>query len=206
MMSQRKIFGLSACLAGAMMLFAASSAQALMVVDPDTGGSGITWWFDGAGSSHTFTDFTVGNSVDAADVGADALEITVAHDSLIDFSVLDCCDVGDEFALVLDGSTVAWTTQGFTGVDFGGRTNMFEATVLGLFLSAGSHTLDLLTTAQAPTPGSASGQDNTDIGSGDWSVSAATVVPLPAGLVLLLSALGGLGFVARRRRADAVPA
>lgn len=36
-------------------------------------------------------------------------------------------------------------------------------------------------------------------GTGQISFSSTTVIPLPAGIVFLLTALGGLGFVARRR-------
>ena len=155
----------------AILAMAFASTAFAVTIDPDTGGSGDFTWDDGLGDTADFPAF-----------GTDpVLDITVSRDSFIDFSVLDCCITGDAFALVLDGSVVAWDTEGTTGP--GG---LFEGAAT-IFLSAGAHTIDLLITA-----------DCCGAGFGTWEASAARV-PVPASLPLLLIALGSVAYIRRKQ-------
>ena len=155
----------------AVLAMAFASTAYAVTIDPDTGGSGTFRWDGGLGDSVEFPTF-------GAD---DTLDITVSQDSFIDFSVLDCCVVGDAFALVVDGSVVAWDSDGFTGP--GG---LYEGAAT-IFLSAGAHTIDLLITA-----------DCCGAGFGTWEASAARV-PVPASLPLLLIALGSVAYIRRKQ-------
>ncbi len=160
------------------------SAQAL-TIDPALGDSGWFTWDDGLGSTGDHLLFHSGDYAGFM-VGDPYLEITVSTDSYIDeITVKDCCLVGDAFDLLVDGTVVPWTTSGFTGP--GG---LFEASALDVFLSAGTHTIDLIVTA-----------DCCGTGAAEWSVSGVTeteTVPEPGTLLLLGAGFTGLAFVRRR--------
>jgi hypothetical protein len=156
-------------------LLAAGPAQAL-VIDPTTGGSGSFFWTDGVGDSVSFGIIPTGN---------DTLEITLAQDSTFSlFAVTDCCIVGDSFSLVVDGVQTNWSSFGPDG-DGG----LFEARRSDLFLSAGTHTIDLTVATAAP---------GFNTGSGFWSMSAAIPEPSSA-LLACAGALALRGFFRRRR-------
>lgn len=155
------------------------SASAALPVDPDTGGSGDFNWTDGIGSSVFWEEVFSGLGN-----GEDKLSITVAKDSKAKLSVLDCCFVGDAFALIFDDVLVPWDNEGFTGPD-----GLFEADKV-LELSAGMHTIDLTVTEKTP---------DFDTGAGSWELSAARAVPLPGALGLVgLGLIGCAGSIRRR--------
>lgn len=161
----------------ALALFLGGPAQAL-VVDPVTGGSGLFYWDEGVGDSVDFG---------APPTGDDTLEITLTEDSTIGiFAVTDAPVAGDAFALVVDGFDEAWTSV--VPAD-PGTGQLFEGRRLDLFLTAGTHTIDLTVTATAT--GFVSG-------AGYWEMSAAVPEPSSA----LLAGVGALvlGTSLRRRK------
>jgi len=115
----------------------------------------------------------------------DGWMITVVSDSLIDVSVFDCCVIGDEFALLLDGVEVPWTDSN------PGDSSLFFGEATDLFLSAGTHTFDFLLTEACCSSGG-----------GSYSFSAVSDAPAsvtePAILSLFSLGLAGLGFARRR--------
>lgn len=114
--------------------------------------------------------------------------MTVATDSVLSMvSATDDFMIGDEFALIFDGSVIAWDAITSPG-------GFFSGAMTDLFLSAGLHTFSLSLTALAP--GFTSGGASMTFG----TASASAVVPLPAALPLGLAGLGMLGFVGWRRR------
>lgn len=120
--------------------------------------------------------------------------MTVATDSVLSMvSATDDFMIGDEFALIFDGSVIAWDAITSPG-------GFFSDAMTDLFLSAGLHTFSLSLTALAPGdplggPFMSGGASMTF-----GTASASAVVPLPAALPLGLAGLGMLGFVGWRRR------
>ncbi len=152
----------------AVFMAAFTTTASATVVNPagDTGGFS---WSGGLGASTTFD-------------GHDTLSLTVAKASTVTFSVVDCCLIGDAFALLVDGASVAWDSI----TNPGGVGGNFAASV-DLLLAAGAHTFDLTVTA-----------DCCGGGGGTWATTPVSAVPVPAAGLLLLGSLGGL--VAMRRR------
>ena len=156
----------------------ASPAHALLI-DPSLGLTDFVFDFGGVGSSATFS-------------GDDTLEITLAGPVEFDVHVEDCCVVGDEWDLIVNGTGAAWdiitsgdgSENGMAAI--GAAGTYFEA-LATVTLGAGSHTLDLLQTA--------------GISGGAWiNVSAVRDVPEP--LTTALVGLGLIGLGGMRRRAS----
>ncbi|WP_300029714.1 VPLPA-CTERM sorting domain-containing protein [uncultured Roseobacter sp.] len=131
--------------------------------------------------------FSWGGSTEVFFNGDATLDVTVAENSFITFTATDGFIVGDEFSLVVDGEDVAWDTTGLSGDHFTGSAVI--ALMAGVTTS-----IDLKVSAFAPGFTS---------GGAFWSTSAATpaatVVPLPAGMPLLIAGLGALGVMGRRK-------
>lgn len=151
-------------------------AQATVLVDPTTGGAYVFGW-DDLGP----IDRIDGNPLDTN------WSVTSLVDAVINFSVLDCCIVGDHFALVLDGITTAWDVEGVDG--FGNFTAFID-----VFLTAGSTYVFALDTdlGGGGFPGG---------GSATFGRAVPSAVPLPAAAPLLLIGLGALVGLRRRRKA-----
>ncbi len=166
----KKILTLTACLFACV-----SSANASVIINPNTGWNGYFAWNSVPGQidniSTTEYPSSTGPNVD--------WKINVATDSVMSFaSAWDDYIPGDVFSLHMDGSQYAWTTS------YIDSHNYFHGEYLDLFLSAGTHLITFFV-----EPGSLS------IGAGHVSfssVSAAPVnVPEPS-----LSMLLGLGLIA----------
>ena len=150
-----------------------STAQAAVAIDPTTGLSSYFTWSGGLGSIDTI-DGTA-TSEWSIDVASDSImTMATAYDGFV---------VGDEFALVVDGSVVAWTST------FADASGYFHGVYDDLFLSAGSHTISLTLTALAP--GFTSG--------GAYADFSAVTVPEASSLALLFLGLAGLGFTRKKK-------
>ncbi len=160
-------------LIGFVMLMAATASQAASI---SLGNSGTGNWSGPLGS---FIDFGGGDYT---------LSLTLASATGVSIFSEDCCVNGDEFGLKLDGNVTAWTSTDFLG-SFSG-SGLFRSTYISL-LSAGTHTIELFTTA-----------DCCGVGEMAWSVSAAQVAPVPEPEIYAMMGLGlGLmGWVGRRRK------
>ncbi|MBI2381583.1 MAG: hypothetical protein HYV16_12610 [Gammaproteobacteria bacterium] len=163
---------LSSLLKFVFMASLAGSAQAL-VIDPSTGAAGSGFWDEGPGDYIAY-DFFGGPDT--------TLFITLSGASTLDIIVDDCCIAGDMFGVEIDGVLFSWTSEGFIA-------GLYHAVLDDLMLSAGSHTIRLLVTADCCGSGGMS-----------WFVSEATAVPAPAGLAILSAGLFGLGGLRRRLR------
>ena len=157
----------------------ATPAKAL-VINPAIGLVDFVFFFSGPGGDVTFG----GDSV---------LDISFLTASAFDIHVEDCCVVGDEFALVINGSPAGWDILEIAGGDglangvaaMGPGSTYFEA-IATVLLPAGAHTIDLEQTAGIP--------------GGTWlNVSPARAVPEPLSLSLLGLGLAGLAWKRRSR-------
>lgn len=169
-------------------LIALTPANAVSVIDPNTGLSG----------SVTVNPSMIGPAFfDPVDfINADAgntATINVAVDSVIDFRIQDLGQFGDAFALQLDGFTLA-PTSGNLGPDTRGpgATSYFDGMWSNIFLSAGLHTFGIFHTAGCCNVAT--------LNSFEFSAARATAVPLPAALPLMAGGLGLLGFMGWRRK------
>lgn len=116
---------------------------------------------------------------------SDSWEINLLDASFIDISVRDDFIVGDEFELVVNGATTAWTS---ISTDTSGY---FQGLYDDLLLNAGLNTITLNVVEIAPSY---------DSGSAFASFSPVSAVPEPSTYALMLGGIGFIGFMAARRR------
>lgn len=140
----------------------------------------------GSGSSNYFFQWIDPGQIDRID-GQPGTEwsLTLSQPSTVTFTATDGFIVGDAFELIFGGASTPWTTVGTSGGFFQG---IFTAP-----LSAGSYLFSLNVTTLA-------NGFNTGGGYASFAVTP-SVVPLPAGGLLLISALGLLAAARRRMRA-----
>lgn len=145
-----------------------SANAAVTPIDPSTG---LT------------TTFNWSNGIAAAD---DTFTISLDAPASFGVTVSDAFVAGDEFALQLDGESIAWSSVATVGGYFTGYAN-------NLLLGAGSHVFSLLVTVGAP--------GFTD-GTGNISFTPlASAVPEPETAAMLLAGLGLIGVMSRRKAA-----
>ncbi|MBG6177169.1 hypothetical protein IWQ55_004779 [Labrenzia sp. EL_208] len=170
-------------------LFAITPAKAVSVIDPNSGLSGSVTIDPSMIGAAFFdpVDFINGDAGHTA-------TINVATASLIDFQIQDMGQLGDAFALQLDGFTLA-PTSGNTGANTRGpgATSHFNGIWNNIFLSAGSHTFGIFHTAGCCNVATLN----------SFEFSAARVVPLPAALPFLAGGIGFLGLMGWRRKRTA---
>lgn len=159
----------------ALALVLATPAAAAVVV-PDSGTTNYSFrWDDGLGQ------------IDFIDDGFENEWIlTLTRDSTVTFTATDGFIPGDVFGLILGGSTPSpWTSTGTSGGYFQGTYSAF--------LTPGTFAFSLEVTELAPgfTTGRAFAS---------FTVRP-SAVPLPAGGLLLIGALGGLALLRRRQTA-----
>lgn len=158
----------------ALIAAALGTPAAAAVVVPDSGTSEYIFsWIDGLGPIDE-----IGGTSETE------WSLTLTTASTVTFTATDAFVVGDYFGLLLGGLSTPWTTVGSSGPYFQG---IFSAP-----LAAGSYLFSLEVTDLAP--------DFTD---GDAFASFAvtpSVVPLPAGGMLLVAAMGMLAALRRRVR------
>ena len=158
-----------------------STAQATVAIDPTTGGAYGVTWFDGLGQI---------DSIDGS--ASDDWSIFAATDSVMSMaSVVDCCVVGDAFALLVDGVTTAWTSSYYDAAGY------FHGESVDLFFSAGAHTISLALTDLALKSDGSVWLD----GYADATFSGLTSVPEASSLGLLFLGLAGIGFTRKKKSA-----
>lgn len=142
-----------------------------------------------AGASGNFSFDLGSTTVDFPAFGTDDnLDFVLASPSSLSISVFDCCVSGDIFDLLIDDVLVAWDVEGFVG-------GLFQATISGLLLGAGAHTIDFGIEAYCCT--FANG------GFGEYTIRGTpSAVPLPGAVILLLTGIGALGGLKLRRRSS----
>lgn len=125
------------------------------------------------------------------DTNENSWSLTLATPSTVSFTATDGFVIGDAFRLLLDGALTRWTTTGTSG-------GYFQGTFLAP-LTAGTYLFSLRVSQRAIDP--RTGRPfMTGGGFASFSVTPA-VVPLPAGGVLLIGALGMLAALRRHKRA-----
>jgi hypothetical protein len=157
-----------------------ATPAAAAVVVPGSGTTNYEFdWFGGLGQ------------IDGIDLTfEDTWSLTLATASTVSFTATDDFVVGDAFELLLDGLITPWTTTGITSGGF------FQGTFLAP-LTAGSYLFSLQVSQLAiDTANGAPFRTGGALAS--FSVTP-TVVPLPAGGILLIGALGMLAALRRRK-------
>ena len=162
-----------------LVLLTCGTAGATAILDPLTGGNYAFTW-DGLDQIDKIYLESGGNPT-GPDLGND-WSITLTQVSTLDFiTAWDYFAPGDEFALVVDGVTVAWTDSYYSG-------NYFHGVYDDLLLTAGVHNITLVVT---------SGQSN---GGAYASFGAVTSSPVPEPATLLLIGTGLSGLLAYRKK------
>lgn len=155
-----------------------NAAEAAIIIDPLAGLTSNFSWDDGLGQ------------IDGINGTAEIeWSITAATDSTLTTTAFDAFVVGDEFGLIFDGASIAWTSTFIDGSGY------FHGIFDNLFLSAGVHTLSLEVTALAPgfTSGGAVAE-----------FSPLTNVTVPAPTTFWLLIVGLIGFTTMRKKASNV--
>lgn len=168
----------AALIAAAVAFAAAAPAYSqTVVIDPTAGGSGSFQWNNGLGSIDQIDGI---NAQDSATFG-----LTAASGGTVDAWLNDCCVAGDQFALVLNGTTLAATTTTVSG-------GVFSYFFDDIVLAVGANTFGVTVTGLAPGHLS---------GGASYSFSAVTsAVPEPGTWAMLLLGFGAIGHAMRRNR------
>lgn len=170
---------------GLVLLIAAGTASAAAIVNPLTGQNGRFSWTGGSpGTGLMHPIYSIDH-----DSSNTFWEVTVGSDSTIDVTLNDGYIPGDAFALYLNSTLVAPTTQSGGG---GVGGTIFTAFFDDIFLSAGTHRFDVFITESCC---------NNGVAFYDFSAVSAAVsdVPSPAPMGILALGLIGVGFAMRRR-------
>ena len=164
-----------AALAAVSVIAVAAPASAAVVINPATGASGSFSWDGGLGS------------IDEIDGAAEStFSVLAGAGDKISVTLNDCCVVGDEFELILNGFAVTPTSVTTPG-------GLFSYTFTDVALAGGVNIFGINLTALAPgfTSGGAS-----------YSFSALTAggIPEPTTWAMMILGLGGVGASMRRRK------
>jgi hypothetical protein len=152
-----------------------------VVINPMTGWTGYFAW-QGLGPMDDIS--TVEFSYDWVET---EWSITMPSDGSISFvTAYDGYVPGDEFALNVDGATVAWSN---VYNDLGGY---YHGEKTDLFLSAGTHSIYMNVTALAPNEPSGAAH-------AIFSEANFSVVPAPGAMLLGSIGIGLVGWMRRRR-------
>lgn len=110
-------------------------------------------------------------------------DFQVAGTGQLTFSVLDCCVAGDSFAYWLDGVKQTWQTEGMNGD--------YYTAVGSVFLTAGTHLLQLELTGLAP---------GFTTGGAYINFRPISPVPEPETYAMMIAGLGMVAAAMARRR------
>lgn len=158
---------------------------------PESGS--LTLDLPGAVSNPFAVSFTQGSTAAAPDLTA--LNYTFSNGTSIDLADLTSFEFTNSSGTAISSASWATTTSGHGGYG-AGTTDLITGFV---FTDASGQKISE-SLSSTSNLGLASNQENGVNDSGYWELTSLTPVPLPAGLPLLLSGLGAL-FVVRRRRA-----
>ena len=150
-----------------------ATPAAAAVVVPDSGPSQYFFeWTDGLGP------------IDGIESGTETQwSLMLTTESTVTFTATDDLEPGDAFGLLLGGLSTPWMSEGVSG-------DYFQGTYSAV-LNAGSYLFSLEVTHGAEGFTSGGAYAAFDV--------VPTPVPLPAGGLLLMGALGGLAVLRRRK-------